>query len=375
MNEIQQPASARSGRLLALDIFRGITIATMITVNDPGIDGHVYAPLEHAAWNGFTPTDFVFPSFIFIVGVSVALSYSRQTAKGVSRKDMIRKTLRRALIMFTLGVFLSTLPYFDFANYRIPGVLQRISLVYVACVLLFLYTGWKAQARLVAFLLIGYCIVMTLLPVPGVGHSILEPGKNMAAWLDSHVIPGRLWQGTWDPEGVLSTFPAIGSGIAGMLVGQLLISALSEERKIIGLFLAGFVAYLLSLAWNGFFPINKNLWTSSFVLHTAGLDSMILASLYFIVDVAGYKKWAKGALIYGSNAIAAYLVAEAFDDLLRAHWGDRQKGFSVNEWAMSKLIPTGLPLEIISLLWALAFCGLCFIPIYILYRKKIFLKI
>jgi predicted acyltransferase len=375
MNEIQQPTSPGGGRLLSLDIFRGITIAAMITVNDPGIEEHVYAPLDHAKWNGFTPTDLVFPTFLFIVGVSVVLSYSGQSAKGVSRRDMIRKTMRRAILLFIIGVFLSVLPYFDFANYRIPGVFQRIALVYTACVLLFLYTGWKAQARLAAVILIGYWLVMTLVPVPGYGHTILEPGKNLAAWLDAIVIPGRLWQGTWDPEGILSTIPAAVSGIAGMLAGQLLLTRLSVERKIIGLFLAGFLAYLLSLGWNGFFPINKNLWTSSFVLHTAGLDSMILASLYFIVDVLGHKKWAKWALVFGSNALTAYLVAEAFDDLLRARWGDRQKGFSVNEWTMEKMLPTGLPPEIISLLWALAFCGLCFIPIYYLYRKKIFLKI
>ncbi|HEY4208974.1 MAG TPA: heparan-alpha-glucosaminide N-acetyltransferase domain-containing protein [Puia sp.] len=375
MNEIQLPAPARSGRLLSLDIFRGITIAGMITVNNPGIEEHVYAPLEHAAWNGFTPTDLVFPSFIFIVGVSVVLSYSGQSAKGVSRRNMLRKTMRRAILLFIIGVFLSTLPYFDFANYRVPGVFQRIALVYTACVLLFLYSDWKAQARLAAIFLIGYWLVMTLVPVPGYGHSILEPGKNLAAWLDAIVIPGRMWQGTWDPEGVLSTIPAIASGICGMLAGQLLISTKSAERKIIGLFLAGFLLYILSNGWDWFFPINKNLWTSSFVLHTAGLDGMILASLYFIVDVLGYKKWAQWAVVFGSNALTAYLVAEVFDDLLRPRWGNRQTGFSPLEWIMGKILQTGLPPEIISLLWALTFCCLCFIPVYVLYRKKIFLKI
>ncbi|HEX9514071.1 MAG TPA: heparan-alpha-glucosaminide N-acetyltransferase domain-containing protein [Puia sp.] len=375
MKEIQPPAPAGGGRLLSLDIFRGITIAAMITVNDPGIEERVYAPLEHAKWNGFTPTDLVFPSFIFIAGISVALSYSGQRAKGISNRVMIRKTLRRAALLFVIGVLLSILPYFDFANYRLPGVLQRIALVYTACALLYLYAGWKTQARLAVILLIGYWLAMTLVPVPGHGHALLEPGRNLAAWLDTLVIPGRLWQGTWDPEGVLSTIPAIVSGIAGMLAGRLLLAELSAERKIIGLFLAGFLAYLLSLGWNGFFPINKNLWTSSFVLHTAGLDSMILASLYFIVDLLGYKKWTKWALIFGSNAIAAYLVAEAFDDLLTIHWGDRQKGFCLQEWIIGNLLPTGIAPELISLLWALAFCGLCFIPIYYLYRKKIFLKI
>jgi predicted acyltransferase len=184
-----------------------------------------------------------------------------------------------------------------------------------------------------------------------------------------------MWQGTWDPEGVLSTIPAIASGICGMLAGQLLIANKSAERKIIGLFLAGFLLYVLSNGWDWFFPINKNLWTSSFVLHTAGLDGMILASLYFIVDVLGYKKWGKWAIVFGSNALTAYLVAEVFDDLLRPRWGNRNTGFSPLQWIMEKLLLTGLPPEIISLLWALTFCCLCFVPVYILYRKKIFLKI
>lgn len=365
----------KSARLLALDIFRGITIATMIIVNDPGIEEHAYAPLLHARWNGITPTDYVFPSFIFMVGVSIALSYSKQMAKGLPRRQMIRKIIRRAVILFALGVFLSTLPYFDFINYRIPGVLQRISLVYVACAVLFLYTGWKFQARLAAFILLAYCLVMTLIPVPGYGYAILEPGKNLAAWLDAIVIPGRMWQGDWDPEGILSTFPAIVTGINGMLAGHLLLSKQTTERKIIWLFFAGFIAFALANGWNWWFPINKNLWTSSFVLYTSGLGSMILASLYFLVDVLGYQRGWKFAMIYGSNAIAAYLVAEFFSDLLVLRWGGRAHGLSINEWVIRKLLPTGISPELLSLIWALAFCLLCFIPIYILYRKKIFLKI
>ncbi|MDP4211345.1 MAG: heparan-alpha-glucosaminide N-acetyltransferase domain-containing protein [Bacteroidota bacterium] len=368
-------AKSKSARLMALDIFRGLTITTMIIVNDPGLEEHTYAPLQHARWNGITPTDYVFPSFIFMVGISVALSYSKQLAKGLPRRDMLRKIFRRAIILFVLGVFLSTLPYFDFANYRIPGVLQRISLVYVACALLFLYTGWKFQARLSAFILLAYCLVMTLVPVPGYGYAILEPGKNLAAWLDAIVIPGRMWQGTWDPEGILSSFPAVVSGILGMLTGQLVLGKQTTERKIIWLFFGGFISFAVANMWNWWFPINKNLWTSSFVLYTAGLDAMILASLYYLVDVLGYQRGWKFAMIYGSNAIAAYLVAEVVDDLLVLRWSGREHGKSMQEWAIERLLTTGISPELLSFLWALAFCALCFIPIYFLYRKKIFLKI
>jgi len=365
----------KSHRLMALDIFRGLTIATMITVNDPGIETSTYAPLQHARWNGITPTDYVFPSFVFIVGVSIALAYSRQLTQATPRRKSIFKIIRRALILFSIGVFLSTLPYFDFAGYRIPGVLQRISIVYVACSLLFLKTGWKFQAALAASILLLYCMAMTLIPVPGYGYAILEPGRNLAAWLDSLVIPGKMWQGTWDPEGILSTFPAIVTGINGMLVGHLLLSPLSKERKVICLFFAGFIAYAIANAWHWWFPINKNLWTSSFVLYTSGLGSMILASLIFLVDILGYQRWSKFFMIFGSNAIAAYLTAEIFSDLLVVRWHGRDHGQSINEWMMGKILPTGISPELLSFIWALAFCGLCFIPIYILYKKKIFLKI
>ncbi len=371
---IQGTPNSNAARLLSLDIFRGITMVAMVLVNNPGIEARSYAPLLHAKWNGITPTDYIFPSFVFMVGISVALSYSRQVAKGVDKKQMIAKIIRRALILFVMGVFLSIVPLFDFPNYRIPGVLQRIAIVFSACALLFLYTGWKFQARLGVIILVAYCMLMTLVPVPGYGYAILEPGKNLAAWLDSYVIPGRMWQGTWDPEGVLSTFPAIVTGINGMLAGHLLISKKTQEQKIIWLFLGGFIAFALANGWNWFFPINKNLWTSSFVLYTSGLDAMILASLYYVVDVLGCRKGWKFAVVYGSNAIAAYVIADVTGDVLMAKWHGPQS-LSINDRIIDAVLPSGLPPEIISLAWAILFCLLCFIPLYILFKKKIFLKI
>lgn len=367
MNEVL----VKAPRLASLDILRGLTIAAMITVNDPGIETRTYAPLQHSKWNGITPTDFVFPFFLFMVGVSITLSYSRQLGGQAPKGRMVGKIIRRAVILIALGIFLSVFPHFDFANYRIPGVLQRIGIVYLVCAPLFLYTGWKFQAWLGAAILIGYCMVMTLVPVPGYGYPILEPGKNLAAWLDAIVIPGRMWQGTWDPEGILSTFPAFVTGISGMLAGRLVIGPLTPERKIIWLFTAGFLSFALANGWHWFFPINKNLWTSSFVLYTSGLACMMLALLYFVVDVLGRKKWSLFARIYGSNAIAAYLAAEVLSDLLDWEWG----GGSIHDWTIKELLLTGISPELLSFVWALAFCALCFIPIYVLYRKKIFLKI
>lgn len=361
-------------RVTALDIFRGITMAAMILVNDPGIGTHVYAPLEHAAWNGITLTDFIFPSFIFIVGVSVVLSLSTQLQKGISKKLMLKKICRRAITLYLIGVFLSILPTFNLSLLRFTGVLQRISIVFFCCALLRLLTSISFQVKLAVSILIAYYLLMTFVPVPGYGYPILEPGKNLAAWVDSKLLPGKMWNGTWDPEGFLTTFQAIVTGITGMLAGHLLLSNKTAERKIIWLFFAGFISFAIANGWNWFFPINKNLWTSSFVLYMSGLDCMILAGLYFLVDVLGIKKWATFALVFGSNAITAYLISEFFYDIIYFKVGGVH-GTSLNDVIIKAVTPSGLPLELISLIWAVLYCILCFIPVYVLFKKKIFLKI
>jgi predicted acyltransferase len=360
-------------RFVSLDILRGITIAFMIVVNEPGIHDQVYAPLLHADWNGITPTDFVYPSFIFIVGVSIVLAYSRKLAAGKPRKQLVGKILTRSLVIFVVGILLGITPYFDFSNVRIPGVLQRIAIVFFCCSLLFLYTTRQFQLKLGIFILVIYWLVMKFAPVPGYGYNIVEPGRNLAAWLDAIVIPGRMWQGTWDPEGILSTFPAVVTGIAGMMAGHLLTSDRIRTEKIILLFTAGFLSFAAGNIWDWFFPLNKNLWTSSFVLYTAGLTSLALATLYFLVDVKGHKKWAKFAIIFGSNAIAAYIIADIFSDLLFLDWSGKDS--SVNHALINTVLQTGIDPKILSLIWAVSFCALCFVPVYILYRKKIFLKV
>ncbi|QEC52770.1 putative acyltransferase [Anseongella ginsenosidimutans] len=364
---------AKGERLISLDAFRGFTIAAMIIVNDPGGSHHdAYPPLRHADWNGITPTDFIFPFFIFIVGVSIVLSYSPQQARGVPRGKMVGKILKRSAIIFALGVFLNLFPDFNFAEVRLPGVLQRIALAFLACALLFLYTGRRTQAWLSAGILVVYWLLMTLVPVPGYGESLLEPGKNLAAWMDSLLIPGTLYQGTWDPEGILSTFPAIATGITGMLAGHLLISGRTREQKIIWLFFAGLIAYALGNIWNWFFPINKNLWTSSYVLYTSGLAAMTLGAFYFFIDVLGYRKWTKPGLVFGSNAITAYVIAGLLPALLYLSPGG---GESINSLFMDGLTGAGLSQPFASLLWALGFCLICYIPVYFLYKKQLFIKV
>lgn len=373
-SKISVHTGSSANRILALDIFRGITMAAMILVNDPGIETRIYGPLQHAEWNGITPTDYIFPSFIFIVGISIALSITRQLEKGILKRAILQKILKRAITLFILGMALSVLQKFDLRDLRITGVLQRIAVVYFCCSLLLLYTSRKFQVRLGIFILITYFLVMTLVPVPGYGYAILEPGKNLAAWVDSLLLPGKLYHGNWDPEGILSTFPAIVTGISGLLAGYLLLEKTPPERKINWLFFAGLGAFAIAHFWNWFFPINKNLWTSSFVLYTAGLDAMILAFLYFLVDILGYTKWAKPFVVFGSNAIAAYLASEIFYDLIYYKLGG-ESGQSLNDIIIQAILPTGISPELLSMLWALAYVGLCYIPVYWMYNKKIFLKI
>ncbi len=360
-----------SKRLVSLDAFRGFTVAAMILVNNPGDWGNVYGLLLHAEWNEMiTPTDLIFPFFLFIVGVSIALAYSKQMEAGKSKSEMQRKIVWRALKIFALGIFLSLYPEFNFAEIRIPGVLQRIAVVFLVCALMFVNTTWKTQAKWGVGFLVFYWVVMVFVPVPGLGTGILEPGQNMAAWLDSFLIPGKMWEGTWDPEGVLSTIPSFATGISGMLAGHLIQSKLSIERKLVWLYMAGFCALAVGYFWGWSFPINKHIWTSSYVLYTSGLALLTLATSIWVVDELGYKKWTTVGLIYGSNAIAAYFLAGIFTLFVSI-----PESANIHNGMMNLFANIGLPPKAASLGWALFYNLLCFVPVYVLYRRKVFIKL
>lgn len=362
----------KRNRLISLDFFRGATIAGMILVNTPGSGEYTYAPLKHAAWHGITPTDFIFPFFIFIVGVSIVLAFTRQLDRGLRPGNMIPKIIRRTLLIFFWGLVFNFILDFDIANIRIPGVLQRIALVFLACAFLFLYTSIKNQWRAVLGILIGYWLILTLIPHPEYGEVFLEPGKNIGAWIDSILIPGSMYQGTWDPEGLLSTFPAIATGITGMLAGHLLVSDLSQDRKVIWLFAGGFLSFVSGELWGWIFPLNKNLWTSSYVLYTSGLAAVTLALCYFMIDVLGRRRGTFFGIVFGSNAITAYLLSGVFLIIThRSYFG----GESIRSVFMYSGISWGINPYMVSLIWAILYCILCYIPVYILYRKRIFIKI
>lgn len=358
-------------RLISLDVMRGLTIAAMILVNYPGSE-HIYQPLEHAEWNGLTPTDLIFPFFLFIVGISITISYSRSIDKGTSKGNLNKKTIVRALKIFGVGIFLTLLPSFDFLNIRITGVLQRISIVFLACSFIFLYTSVKTQAWIAVITLVTYWLTLTLIPTPGLGHVALKRGVNLAAWVDSVLLPGRMWQGTWDPEGILSTFPSIVTGITGLITGHLILKNTSRENKVMILMVAGFLSVTVGYMWGLAFPVNKNLWTSSYVLVTSGLAALLLGTLYFLIDIQGYKSWTKPAVIFGSNAIAIYFISDCISYIFYLiPFG----GFPLNELFVSNLTDSGIAPEFASMLYAILFVCINFCIAWVLHRRKIFIRL
>lgn len=345
-------------RLTSLDVFRGFTILLMTIVNNPGSWEYIYPPLEHAQWHGCTPTDLVFPFFVFIMGTAIpfaipvkhfdstvfnkilvrslrifclglSLNYFNQIEfyglQGISLivfRLIITFAIAYALLgnfslkiktylvlaVFAILILLAYSKIESFQNVRIPGVLQRIGIVYFFASLLYLKTNFKTQILVVASILLGYYILMAFVPVPGFGPANFEKGTNLAAWFDNLVLNGHLWAvaKTWDPEGILSTLPAIATGIIGMLTGQILNLQITKAEILKKLALSGIGLIVAGLIWSTIFPINKSLWTSSYVLYTAGIATLSLTVLYYIIDVANYKKWTKLFLIWGVNPMIVF---------------------------------------------------------------------
>ena len=365
---------------MSLDLFRGATIAGMILVNNAGDEPNSYWPLKHAEWNGCTPTDLVFPFFLFIVGVAMAFSFSSRLKRGATRQQLLRHVLWRGLVLFALGIFLNGFPnQYQMASWRVYGVLQRIAICYVLSAILALWADWRGWILTIVGCLLGYWILMRFVPVPGVGvptHAVplLDPDRNLAAWLDRKLLAGHLYDGTRDPEGVLSTIPALATSLLGLLTGQWLRSARSAQSKAVGLALFGLTGVVAGKLLNLGFPINKKLWTSSFVIFTAGLALLCLALCYWAVDIRRWRGlWTKLVLVFGMNAIAAYVFAELISHLLdQMHIAG---GTSWQEFIFQSLfVPLANP-ENASLLYALAYVVVCWAAMAMLYRKGIFLKI
>lgn len=383
MPSTTRPISQLPERLRSLDVLRGATIAAMILVNNAGDWDKTYRPLLHAEWHGWTPTDLVFPFFLFAVGVAIPYAFAGRLARsGGDRGPLHRQLARRTLILFALGLFLNWFPFYtvDWPAARIPGVLQRIAVVYLAAALAWLHLTPRSRAALALGLLAAYWLAMVLVPVPGHGAGDLSPDGNLAAWIDRLLLGRHTWRrapGPGDPEGILSTVPAIVTALAGLFAADWLRSARTPRAKLRGLLVAGCLATVAGLTLDPWLPINKNLWTSTYVLFTAGAALLLLAAVYYLVDVKQRDGWARPFSIFGTNAIAAFFGSTLLAKILLLSRWQAAPGETVTlqAWLYRGLFSSWLPDYVASLAWALAFVALWWGLLAVLYRRRIFIKV
>jgi predicted acyltransferase len=377
--QMPNTTSNATGRLVSLDVFRGITIAGMVLVNNPGSWEHIHWPLEHAQWHGWTPTDLVFPFFLFIVGVAITLSFASRVESGRSARDLYLKVVKRSLIIFAIGLFLNGLPYFSISELRIPGVLQRIAVCYFFASIIFLTTKVRTQVIIIVALLLGYWLLVRFVPAPGFTAGDLTKEGSLPSFIDRIVFGKHVWAQAkvYDPEGLLSTIPALGTTLIGVLTGHWLRSKTSGYERVAGMFVAGSVCVAAGWAWNAFFPINKALWTSSYVLFTGGLALQFLALCYWIIDIKGYRRWAKPFEIFGVNAIALYVVADLIAvtlGLIKVNGPDGSR-VPLGSWIYETLFASWASPVNASLAFAITFVLVCLGLMWILFRRKIFIKV
>ena len=378
-----------SSRLVSLDAFRGATIAGMLLVNNPGSWGHVYPPLLHAPWHGWTFTDAIFPGFLWIVGVAMTLSFAKRVEAGGDTGELFRHVLRRSAIIFGLGLLLTAFPFgllpghnFSLEKMRIPGVLQRIGICYLVAGAICL--RWRVRGQIVwaAGLLVGYGLLLRFVPVPGYGAGrIDEAVGNLAWWIDSNLLAGHTWSGApapgFDPEGIISTLPAIASTLLGALAGGILRAPNTGAAKTGRLLAAGGALLVAGLLWHLWQPINKNLWTSSFTLFMAGVASVGFAAFYWLIDVRGWQRWATPFVIYGMNAIVIFVGAGLVAKLMGLIAWTNAAGAktTLKGWLYAAgFTPYASPFNA-SLAFALAFVAGFLVFGWVLWRKRWFLKI
>ncbi|HLL74026.1 MAG TPA: heparan-alpha-glucosaminide N-acetyltransferase domain-containing protein [Pyrinomonadaceae bacterium] len=373
-----------ASRLLSLDAFRGATIAGMILVNNPGSWSHIYWPLRHAEWHGWTPTDWVFPFFLFIVGVSITLALSRRAEAGGPQRDLYLKIARRTLIIFALGLLLAGFPFFNLSTIRVTGVLNRIAVCYFFSAVIFLKTDWKKQLLITAALLVGYWAVVALVPAPGYAAGDLSKEGSIVSFVDRKLLGEHIWKGggrVYDPEGILSTLPAIATTLCGVLAGHWMRRRRDAYEMAAGMFAAGVVCVMIGWAWNPWLPINKPLWTSSYVVFTAGWALLLLALCYWLIDIKGYRRWSLPLVVFGVNALAVFvltgLVARAMT--IREWWSlprpDGTAGANLQTYLYQNLFASWLSPVNASLAYALCFVLVWLGLMAILYRKKIYIKV
>lgn len=365
--------SGKPGRLLSLDVFRGATMALMVLVNNGGGPGS-YSQLEHSAWNGWTLTDCVFPSFLWIAGVAIALSLSKRLKAGVPRSAIALQTLRRAAILYCLGLLVYLYPYFQFGTMRLLGVLQRIAICYLIASLVYLTTSIRGQILWILGLFASYWVLMKLIPVPGFGAGHLDVQRNFAHYIDQIVLGRHNYAETktWDPEGIVSTLPAIATALFGLLAGQLLQWRREIAARTSWMFVIGGLLFLSAEICNYWMPINKKLWSISFSLLMAGLDFMVYAAVLWIIDGEGYRRFTKPFSVIGMNAIVVYMVSELLAGTLDAV---RIGGGSLQQFAFRGAYSFWLSPANASLVYALSYVLLMYAVAFIMYRKGWFVKI
>jgi len=384
-NEADAANANSTGRLICLDIFRGLAVAGMILMDNPGSDEKVYWPIAYAEWNGWTAADFIFPSFLFLVGVSMVFSFAKRRARGDSRRQILLHVFVRSMLLIAIGLFVNASPFIgvDFHALRFEGVTQRIALCYFAAAILELWSDRRGQIIVIAACLFGYWALLRFASVPGLGVPgrdipFMDPNRNLAAWLDRKLFMGHLFDGTRDPEGILSTIPAIATTLFGVLTGHWLRSRKAPATKAIVMLLAGILGLIAGEIWNIWFPINKNLWTSSFAVFTGGFALVFLAILYWLLEIKRWRgAWTMPILVFGMNAIAGF-VADSFVYGPGYSFTVKQPdgvSLSWHDAAQAKLVSLGASPPNASLIYSLGAVIFCWILLWFLWRKRIFLKV
>jgi predicted acyltransferase len=380
--------SSGSKRLLSLDAFRGATIAGMILVNNPGTWSAIYPQLRHAAWHGWTFTDWIFPFFLWIVGVAMTYSFAKRKEAGDPKGRLILHVARRALTIFALGLFLNGFPFgllfgheFSWSTIRIPGVLQRIAICYFLASVIYLYSSTRAQVAWIVGLLSGYWLLVKLVVVPGFGAGVLDLQGNLCWWVDSNLLAGHTWRGApvpgFDPEGIVSTIPAIATTLFGALTGTWLRTDRTKEEKTAWMFVAGNILLLLGAILDIWMPINKSLWTSSYSVFMAGWALVCLAMFYWLIDVRGYSKWATPFIIYGMNAITVFVLSGLVGKSIGLIRYVQADGSFLSLQGMifqNVFLLLASPINA-SLLYAISFISVMFLVVWFMWKKKWFLKV
>ncbi|RJP69112.1 MAG: DUF5009 domain-containing protein [Ignavibacteriales bacterium] len=379
IQSINQGDTKERSRLVSIDAFRGATIAGMILVINPGSWKYIYAPLRHADWNGCTPTDLIYPFFLFIVGVSITFSFSKSLSLNIPQKQLYFKILKRTVILFLLGLFLNTFPNFNFSDIRIMGVLQRIAVCYFIVSIIFMNTDFKYQVAITVLLLLVYWALMEWIPVPGIGAGHYDKVNNFATYFDRFFLQGHMgsYEKIGEPEGLISTLPSLSTTLFGVLTGHLLKYDIVPREKLIIIFATGAALVFAGIMWGFYLPVNKHLWTSSYSVLTVGYGLIVFGVFYYLIDVKRYNKWFKPFLVFGMNAIVVYVLSIVVAQTIRLITFTTSEGVhhDLKTWLYEKFFAPQIGNYNGSLLYAIIYCLIWTAVMWYFYKKKIFIRI